>query len=438
VSRKPRVPARVRLASALLVAVLGFAPGAARADVVNRIILRVNDQIATLHDYQQRKRELVQEITRREQDAQERRRLLDQAGEQVFKDMYEELMLQSAADRLGVEVAEEQVDRAATQMREAYGLKTDEDFRAALAQSGLSEPKLREQLRANIRLREVLAREVNSKIKVEEDDLRRVYRKNIEQFRVPEQVELREIVVLAEAVPAAEERQRIAGEIARQVASGKKLEEVVESYRAQGQTSGVIDLGKVSPGDLDPSLESASWKLERGALSTPVEGRGGLHLLQMVERHPSYVRPFSEVSAQIQQREEERIYREKVVEYMGQLRQQSLVVANPPPDAAGYERLLGTAGKTTDEFNVGRATTSGPTGSTEPAVPSGQGAAPAPAAPAEGTAGTTAAPQTPEQAIEQPQPTMPEQPGEPGVLPEPKPVDPAPESQPAVPPPAQG
>jgi hypothetical protein len=310
-------------------------------------------------------------------------------------------------------------------------LKTDEEFRAALAQSGLTEAKLRQQLANNIRIREVLGREVNSKITLEEDDLRRIYRKNLEQFRVPEQVDLREVVVLAEAVPEAGERLRIAGEIVREVAAGKSLEDAVEPRRAQGATSGVIDLGRVSPGDLDPALEAAAWKLERGALSAPVEGRGGLHVLQVVERHASYVRPFNEVSAQIQQREEERLYREEVVAYMEELRGQSLVVANPPPDAAGYEKLLGTGGRTTDEFNVGRAT-SGAAG--QDAAEAG----PAEDAPAAEPAAETPAEEAGDEAGDATAAPAGAEPGSPGALPEPKPIDPAPEAEPVVPPPGLG
>jgi peptidyl-prolyl cis-trans isomerase SurA len=416
----PRSHASPKPASLLAVAVLALAPAGLSADVVNRVVLRVNDQIATLYDYQERKREFVGEIARREQDAEERRRLISQSGQQVFKDMYDELLLQSRADQLGVEITDEQIDRAAAQMRQSYGLTTDEEFRAALAQSGLSEAKLREQIRANLRLREVLGREVNSKIKLEEDDLRRYYRSHTEEFRVPEQVSLREVVVLAEKVPAAEERQRIAGEIARAVAGGKTLEQAIEPYKAEGVTSGVIDLGRVSHGDLDPDLEAAAWKLERGAVSAPVEGRGGLHLLQVADRHPSYVKQFSEVSAQINEKENERLYREKLVDYMAKLRAESLVVANPPPDAAGYESLLGTEARTTDEFNVGRA--SSPQKNQQPVAPPASGTA---AAQPEVGEDATAVPAAPDLT-----------PGQPGALPEPKPVDPA-EPAPAVPPPVE-
>ncbi len=119
-------------------------------------------------------------------------------GEATFKDMYEELLLESRADQLAIEVAESQVDAGIENMKKNFGIENDEQFSAALAQSGITEAGLREQLRKNIRMRDVMSREVQSRIQVDEEDLRRVYRKNIEQFRQPEQLQLREIVVLEE------------------------------------------------------------------------------------------------------------------------------------------------------------------------------------------------------------------------------------------------
>jgi parvulin-like peptidyl-prolyl isomerase len=387
---------RRRIASLSLL-VLALAP-ALQAEVLNRIVLRVNDQIATLRDYQLRREELVRDILRREQDPQERQQLLGQAGEVAYADLFRELLLQSRADQLGVEINDVQVDTAMGQLRQSYNIKSDQEFQAALAQSGMNEAQLRNQLRNQLRVQEVRGREVQGRVKVDEEDLRRYYRKNLEQFRQPEQVELREVVVLEEGGAAtAEERQRIASEIRAQVAAGKSLADAVSAYSQKGVTSNVIDLGWVSPGDLDKNLETAIWKLPKGSIGEPVQARGGLHLVQMVDRRESRIPPFSEVQAQIQQREEERVFREEIAKYMVELEKKSLIVANPPQDAANFRRRLASSAMEED---------------------AGLGAAPA----ADTNANPGGAPQI----------TTP--PDAPGGLPTPKPVDATP--PPVTPPPA--
>jgi peptidyl-prolyl cis-trans isomerase SurA len=325
----------------LPLAVLLLAPAAVRAEEVNRIVLRVNDQIATLYDYQTRRRDLVRDVSRREIAEDEKRQLLSQVPEIVFRDLYQELLLESRAQQLGVEVTRNQVDTAIENMKKNFGIKSDDEFRAALAQSGLTEPQLRKQYEGQLRVREVMDREVRSRIKLEEEDLRRYYRKNIEQFRQPEQVHLREVVVLdAGGLATPEERARAAAEIRQAVVGGKPLADAVAELQQQGVTSNVIDLGWVTPGDLDPALETAAWKLPPNAVSEPVAGRGGLHLLQVVERRESRIPPFSEVANAIQEREAERVYEEEFTKYMAELEKRSLIVAKPPQEAANFHRLL--------------------------------------------------------------------------------------------------
>ncbi|MFP5285055.1 MAG: peptidyl-prolyl cis-trans isomerase, partial [Thermoanaerobaculia bacterium] len=329
-------------------------PAALRAELVNKVVLRVNDQIATLYDYEQRRAGMAQEILRQQDlSEQERRQLMAQVGELAFKDMFEELLIESRAEQLGVEVAETQIEQQIANMKQNFGIQTDEQFAQALAQSGMTEPQLRERLRRDLRAREVMGREVQSRIQLDEDDLRRLYQKNREELRLPEQLQLREVVVLEEGgLPTAEERAALAVQIRQAVSAGgggKSLADAVAEHAQKGHTSNVIDIGWVSPGDLDPGLESAVWKLAPGTLTEPVAGRGGLHLLEVVERREARIPAFGEVQEQIRMREQRRRMQDEIASYMAELEKKSLIVAEPPPGAEGFRRHLGTRPPTEDE-----------------------------------------------------------------------------------------
>jgi parvulin-like peptidyl-prolyl isomerase len=362
---------------------------AAGAEILNRVVLRVNDQIATLYDYEQRRSNMARELLRQQDlDPAERTKLLSEIGELAYKDLYEELLVESRAQQLDVEVPDAQINQQIDQMKQSFGIQSDEEFAAALAQSGMSEPQLRERLRRDLRAREVMGREVQSRIKLDEDDLRRIYQRDREQFRQPEQVQLREIVVLEEGgLPTVEERQKLAAQIRQDVAGGKPLADAVAETSGKGQTSGVIDVGWVTPGDLDPSLESAVWKLAPGAVSEPVSARGGLHVVQVVERKEARIPAFSEVQEQIRAREQRLKMQDEIGLYMAELEKKSLIVTEPPPGAENFRRQLGVRPKTRDE-TLGLA----------PAVTDT-------ATPAESILGNT-----------------PPVGGEPGALPEPKPI----------------
>ena len=335
--RLPKLP----LLALLALLELPGGPSGLHAEPLNKLVLRINDQIATLYDYQQRRQDFVRDVSRREMDSTERGRVLAQAPEIVFKDMYQDLLLASRAHQLAIEISDNQVAAALATMKQNFGIKTDEDFKAALAQSGLTEAQLRDQVRGQLQVREVMEKEVRERVKVSEEDLRRYYRKNVEQFRIPEQFHLKEVVVLEEGgLASADERRALANRIRQAVAGGKSLADAVAEEQKKGATSAEIDLGWVSPGDLDPGLQTAAWKLKQGEVSEPVAGRGGLHLLLAAEHRDSRIPPFSEVSSVIQNREQERVYNQEVTKYMTELEQKSLIVADPPAEAAGFRRLF--------------------------------------------------------------------------------------------------
>jgi hypothetical protein len=202
------------------------------------------------------------------------------------------------------------------------------------------------------------------------------------------------VVVLEESGAPAEERARIAAEIRTKVAAGTPLADAVKDHAQAGVTSNVIELGWISPGDLDKDLETAVWTLPVNAISEPVEARGGLHLVQVIERRESRLPPFSEVADAIRAREQERVFREEIAKYMVELEKKSLIVANPPEEAAGFRRHLTDTGNAEGE---GEESFGG--GAVAPSTPS-------------------IAPLT--------------EPGKPGTLPTPKPTDTTP---PPIPPP---
>jgi parvulin-like peptidyl-prolyl isomerase len=340
---RPVVDASLPVLAAGLALLMAVAGGvrATGADPLNRIVLRVNDEIATLYDYEQRRDDVEREIRHRVADMGERQKELAAAPESVFRDMFQELLLNSRADQLAIDPSEKEIDEQINDMKQHFGIKSDAEFQQALQQNGLTLDALRAQARRTLRIKDVVGKEVQAKIKVKDEDLRRYYRKNQDEFSVPEQVQLREVVVLEDGGLPATERGSVAGSIRAAVAGGKSLADAVAPFADKGQASRVVELGWVSAKDLDPTLQAAAWKLKKDELSDPVAARGGLHVLQLLDRRAAQVKPFSEVQQQIQRKEEARLYQEDSIKYLADLETRSLVVADPPPEAANFRQKVG-------------------------------------------------------------------------------------------------
>ncbi|MDX1632842.1 MAG: peptidyl-prolyl cis-trans isomerase [Thermoanaerobaculia bacterium] len=322
------------------VLLLTLTASTAAAEPVDRIVLRVNDQIATLGDYREGLAERRQRILSSPQlDEGERAELLDSVAVDVIRSLYEELLMLSRAEQLGIEVPEAAVSDTIAQMREQRGLESEEEMQRALASQGLTMQDLRERMRENLIVQQVMAREVRERIEVPEEELRQIYRDTRDEFRVPPALKLREIVVLADAVEDDRQRAEAARAVVREIESGGSFEEVAARTAAEGTTSEIIELGWVEEGDLDPSLEEAAWTLESGDLSDPIQGRGGHHILQVVERRDASVRSFEEVRDELAAREQERRFPVEYAEYLETLEERSYVELDLPPAAREFQGL---------------------------------------------------------------------------------------------------
>jgi parvulin-like peptidyl-prolyl isomerase len=345
------LPSRTSLAAlAALVALPGAAlPAAAQnaapaavlasAPVINKVVLRVNDRIATLYDYQTRLAEMERDLLRRtELPLAERRRIAAELPQTVFADLYQESLLLSRADQLGVVFSDEQIEQQLTALQERNGFADRAEFEAALAQSALSLREFREQLAKNMRIQDVVSREVRGQIGVDEELARRYYLDHPDRFTQPRRLQVRELIVLETEGQSPEDRAELAAAIRRELAAGRALADLVATYRDRGLTSDVIDHGWVAPGDLAAELEGAIWELDPGSFSDPVASRGGLHILEVVERREAGLQPFADVAEEVREEAYQTAFAERMATYLDELEEQAYVRLDPPPGAEDFRR----------------------------------------------------------------------------------------------------
>lgn len=311
-------------------------PVSVQAVDVNRVVLRVNDRIATLLDYQERKADRLRMIQGADIPPSRRTQLVADVGKGTLRDMFDDLLMLSRADQLGLQVTDAEIDHAIEQTKQSAGITNDEQFRQALAQSGMNESQYRTQVRRGLLMNMVISREVRSKIKLDEDSLRHYYRQHLKDFEQPEALHLEEVILLDSSDQSEAQRREIAQRIRTEVMGGRKLEDVVKPYVASGVASGVVDLGWVHEGDLDPALAQAAWSLKEGEITAPLEGRGGLHLIELLQRRAAAVTPFEDVRSQIESREGNRLFQKELNDYLKKLEAEAYVVADPPPEAVGF------------------------------------------------------------------------------------------------------
>lgn len=306
---------------------------------VNRVLLRINDRIATLHDFQQRVEARAAAI-RRNPDLEEsqQRELLEEVPLVVLRAIWEELLIASRADQLGLVVSQQEVEEAMLEQMRRFQIENVDQLRMVLAQEGLTLERFRDSLAMNLLFREVMGRELFPRIRISEDELRSIYRQRSADFAIPEQVEVRELVVLEGAELGSVDPQQLADELARRWREGEDPSELAEE---KGEAVRLLDIGWVAPGDLAADLEQVVWPMAAGQVSDPVEARGGLHVLQVVERKDEGIRPFEEVREVIAGEERSRKMQTEQEKYLEELESRAYYEADPPPGLEDFRTVTG-------------------------------------------------------------------------------------------------
>jgi parvulin-like peptidyl-prolyl isomerase len=298
--------------------VAGTAAGATR-QLVEGIVVRVNDRILTTSDIRQRAAERAAETGIAVPPA---------AYPELIQDAADELCMLERAAELKLEVSNDEINAAIKQLRERNNVADDATFEKMLAGMGLTLAELKARVRDNILIQRLLQKEVGD-LPITEEELRQRYDKEKDSFMIGERVHLEHIVlpVLADG----SDRDAKLAEARRLVAAARATGDflsIVKQEVAAGHGSGG-DLGTLLLTDLRPEVRDAVAKLKPGEISEPFTSSAGVHVVRLVERIPPTLKPFSEVEAQLRERELERRYRDHLAAVVTELKKRYIVETHP-------------------------------------------------------------------------------------------------------------
>ncbi len=353
--RLPRAAGRFAPVVLLTILLPSLAAGPASAEVVNRIVLRVNEEILTLYEYEQRKSSEISIILADQRlDSTQRQERLEKIGRVVLQNTFSEMLLLSFANQHGIRVTDAEVDEAVRNLLKNQGIDSEEKLQEALSQSGMTLEQVQENTYRELLWQQVVGREVQPKVVISEEELRAYYRTNKDDFREPEQRWLKEIIVLESSGLEDSELQRVADEIYAQLRAGGELEAVIAPYKEKAQTTGVVDLDWLRAEELEATLSEAAWTLTPGEYSKPVLGRGGYHIILLAGLREAKLKPLDEVESLIRQREYGKRFNRELRTFLADLEAKSFIQEDLPPEAVGY-RALTSQFQTVDEIELFRA-----------------------------------------------------------------------------------
>ena len=280
----------------------GTSPQTAVGEVLQQILVKVNGDIFTQTELEDRQIEAIRDRGAQPTTDAELLRLLREVTPEVVSTAVDELLLMQRGRELGYELTDEQFEEMVD------GIKTDNDitnegqFDQALAAEGMTLPDLRDLFERQMLISQVQQVEVLGKVTLTEVEAREYYQENIAEFTEPGTVTMREILVrvpqetpgaLADAAAADARAAAMAGR--ERVLAGEEFAIVAISVsdaasKANGGLIGPLDVDVIS-GELAAVLD----ELEVGEVSEPIRTSLGYQVLQLEARTRPEPQTFEEV-----------------------------------------------------------------------------------------------------------------------------------------------
>jgi foldase protein PrsA len=228
-------------------------------------------------------------------------------GASILEQLISERLIAQEAAKLGIEVTDAEVQQEIDRLIEEnyYGMK--EYYEQALAQYGITEELLKDNIRTDLQLSAI----VRSKIEVSEAEVEEYFRENQDDFNIPEEIDVRHILV---------ETEKEAEEVLALLRAGEDFAELAKEH---SQDPGSADkggaLGFNGRGSFVKEFEDAAFALPVGEYSEPVKTEHGYHIIEVLERKEAKEVEFADVKEQVKEALIEEKVRERLQEEYNQL-----------------------------------------------------------------------------------------------------------------------
>ena len=296
------------LLASMLVAACAIPLG---ADVLERILVKVNGDIISQTDFENRQVAYLRESSTPfdPEDLKTDAGLLKIVREitpELIVAAIDEMLLVQLGRGLGFEMGDEQFDDVVKNIMAQSNIESDLQFEAALRQEGLTRASLRDVLERQYLQNAVLQVEILNKITITDSEAQEYYETHLEEFTEPAAVTLREILVRAPSAEAgapggrlnvalAEEARKTSEAAHARILSGEDFATVAaDASDAPSKANGGL-IGPVIRDELAASVLQLVEGLRVGEVSEVASTLQGYQFFKLESATEAMPRPFEEV-----------------------------------------------------------------------------------------------------------------------------------------------
>jgi len=297
------------------------------AEIVDRIVAVVNDDIITLNDLNLSLKPYMNQVKSMGYDAGKESDLLAKLRKDMLDRLIDQTLTDQEIQKAGLVISDAEVDSAIERIKEK-NLYSDEDFRKALSAEGTSLEEFRKNMKGQILRSRLVNREVKSKIVITDQDVKAYYDAHPEEYGRELKYRLRNIIMRLPRMAGAAEKQEVLKKMAavlEKLNTGEPFENLARAYSESNLAAEGGDLGFFKLEALSPQLQEALKGLQAGEFTPILETDQGYQIFYIQEIRVEPGKPLAEVSAGIQEKLYAEIVEKNFKQWLEELRKRSHV-----------------------------------------------------------------------------------------------------------------
>ncbi|MFN8059449.1 MAG: peptidylprolyl isomerase [Vicinamibacterales bacterium] len=342
----------MRWTSVALLTILAFT-AVPRADVLQQILVKVNGDIITKTEFEQRQVSALRQRNQQFANDDDLKKAISEVTPDLVLAAVDELLLQQRGRELGFKMTDDNFKRIVEQIRTENKLESEAQFEAALKQEGMTLLDLRKALERQMLVTQVQQQEVMGKIAITDDEAKAYYEQHRTDFTTPPSITLREILVaVAESkdargqaavnVGADDDAKARAEALRGRVKAGEDFAKLAgELSDAPSKANGGI-IGPISPDELAPEFAKLVKSLKVGDVSAPVRTSRGYQIFKLEASTEPVIETFDQARDKIASKVFDGKRQSEVLKYLDKLRAQAIIEWKNDELKKAYEKALST------------------------------------------------------------------------------------------------
>jgi peptidyl-prolyl cis-trans isomerase SurA len=309
-----------------------------KSTIIERVLVRVNGEILTQTQLEQRQVDAVRDKNKQVESAKDLkddatlRALVTELTPDILVDAVDELLQLQRGRELGFKFTDEQFKAGLDNVKKQNKLD-DAGLREAMLQAGMTLDQLRVNFERTYIIQEMQRQEI--RLNLTEEEARQYYTSHPNDFMKPATVTIREITVL---VPATMQGGQPMVNVGLENAAKEKID-AIRARALKGEDFAVLAgevsesaskasgglIGQVNLEQLNPALKEILDKLKAGDVSEPIRTQGGFQMIKVDSKTAPERETFTKMRDEIGQRIYDDRLQGETKKLLGRLRTQALI-----------------------------------------------------------------------------------------------------------------